>query len=68
MTQFSCYLYTQGLHKLRKRLGRMPLFFVNYFIQLDCLVHSLIISSGKVEMFLFAACHAFTPHVNAWKR
>ena len=27
-----------------------------------------IISSGKVEMFLCAACHAFTPHVNAWKR
>ena len=30
------------------------------------IVHSL--SSGKVEMFLCAACHAFTPHVNAWKR
>ena len=29
------------------------------------IVHSL--SSGKVEMFLCAACHAFTPHVNAWK-
>ena len=24
-------------------------------------------SSGKVEMFLCAACHDFTPHVNAWK-
>ena len=31
----------------------------------DCIVHSL--SSGKVEMFLCAACHALTPHVNAWK-
>ena len=30
------------------------------------IVHSL--RSGKVEMFLCAACHAFTPHVNAWKR
>ena len=30
------------------------------------IVHS--VSSGKVEMFLCAACHAFTPHVNAWKR
>ena len=29
------------------------------------IVHSL--SSGKVKMFLCAACHAFTPHVNAWK-
>ena len=29
------------------------------------IVHSL--SFGKVEMFLCAACHAFTPHVNAWK-
>ena len=29
------------------------------------IVHSL--SSGKVEMFLCAAYHAFTPHVNAWK-
>ena len=28
-------------------------------------VHSL--SSGKGKMFLCAACHAFTPHVNAWK-
>ena len=28
-------------------------------------VHSL--SSGKGEMFLCAACHAFTPHMNAWK-
>ena len=28
-------------------------------------VHSL--SSGKGEMFLCAACHAFKPHVNAWK-
>ena len=30
------------------------------------IVHSL--SSGKVEMLLCAACHAFTPHVNASKR
>ena len=30
------------------------------------IVHSL--SSGKIEMFLCAVCHAFTPHVNAWKR
>ena len=28
-------------------------------------VHSL--SSGKGKMFLCAACHAFMPHVNAWK-
>ena len=28
-------------------------------------VHSL--SSGKGKMYLCAACHAFTPHVNAWK-
>ena len=32
----------------------------------DSIVHSL--SSGKVEMFLCATCHAFTPHVNVWKR
>ena len=30
------------------------------------IAHSLIF--GKVEMFLCAVCHAFTPHVNAWKR
>ena len=29
------------------------------------MVHSL--SSGKGKMFLCAACHAFTPRVNAWK-
>ena len=34
--------------------------------QSDIIVHSL--SSDKVEMFLCFACHAFTPHVNAWKR
>ena len=34
--------------------------------QRTCIVHS--VSSGKVEMFLCAACHAFTPHVNVWKR
>ena len=28
-------------------------------------VHSL--NFGKVDMYLCAACHAFTPHVNAWK-
>ena len=28
-------------------------------------VHSL--NCGKVEMYLCAACHAFTPHINAWK-
>ena len=39
-------------------------FLVVYIIYV--IVHSL--SSGKVEMFLCAACHAFTPHVNAWKR
>ena len=26
-----------------------------------------LLSSGKGEMFLCAVCHAFTPHVNAWK-
>ena len=36
-----------------------------YDIELIVIVHSL--SSGKVEMFLCATCHAFTPHVNAWK-
>ena len=29
------------------------------------MVHSL--STGKCKMFLCAACHSFTPHVNAWK-
>ena len=29
------------------------------------MVHSL--RSGKGKIFLCAACHAFTPHVNAWK-
>ena len=29
------------------------------------MVHSL--RSGKGKMFLCAACHAFMPHVNAWK-
>ena len=28
-------------------------------------IHSL--SSGKDEMFLCTACHASTPHLNAWK-
>ena len=31
----------------------------------ECMVYSL--SSGKGKMFHCAACHAFTPHVNAWK-
>ena len=35
------------------------------FNVIACKVHSL--SSRKGKMFLFAACHAFTPHVNAWK-
>ena len=35
-------------------------------LEVTDMVHSL--SSGKVEMFLCAACYAFTPHVNAWKR
>ena len=26
-----------------------------------------LLSSGKGKMFLCAGCHAFTPHVNAWK-
>ena len=43
----------------RARFTRF-LFIVNRFK-----VHSL--SSGKGEMFLCAACHAFTPHVNEWK-
>ena len=37
---------------------------VNRSLKADCtdfIVHSL--SSGKVEMFLCAACHAFPPHV-----
>ena len=34
-------------------------------LQVRAMVHSL--SSGKGKMFLCAACHAFTPHVNAWK-
>ena len=34
--------------------------------KLSIIVHSL--SSGKVKMFICAACHAFTPHVNGWKR
>ena len=25
-------------------------------------------SSGKVEMYLCVACHAFTLYVNAWKK
>ena len=33
--------------------------------QYESMVHSL--SSGKGKMFLCAARHAFTPHVNAWK-
>ena len=33
--------------------------------QYPYMVYSL--SSGKGKMFLCAACHAFTPHVNAWK-
>ena len=38
---------------------------VAFFISESSNVHSL--SSGKVEMYLCAACHAFTPHVNEWK-
>ena len=29
------------------------------------MVHS--VSSGKGKMFLCAMCHAFTPHMDAWK-
>ena len=36
-----------------------------WYIKTKIMVHSL--SSGKAEMFLCAACHAFTPHVNEWK-
>ena len=42
---------------------KTTLFFRN--IPYTGMVHSL--SSGKGKMFLCAACHAFTPHVNAWK-
>ena len=45
---------------------RNDLITVNNEGAITVIVHSL--SSGKVEMFLCAACHAFTPHVNAWKR
>ena len=33
--------------------------------KVDIMVHSQ--SSGKGKMFLCAACHAFTPDVDAWK-
>ena len=39
---------------------------IKLLTKFEGIVHSL--SSGKVEMFLCAACHAFPPHVNAWKR
>ena len=38
--------------------------FTKFKVKLS-MVHSL--SSGKGKMFLCAACHAFTLHVNAWK-
>ena len=51
------YMIIATSQKLMK-LGAIPKTKVS-------IVHSL--SSGKVEMFLCAACHAFTPHVNAWE-
>ena len=45
------------LHSLLANFRRSNLHLVK--------VHSLSSSKGKV--FLCAACHAFTPHVNAWK-
>ena len=33
--------------------------------RVSVIVHSF--SSGKIEMFLCAACHAFTPHLDVWK-
>ena len=42
---------------------------VNRSLKADCtdfMVHSL--SSGKGKIFLCAACHAFTPHVNKFNR
>ena len=37
------------------------------FFQCKTAVMVYSLSSGKGKMFLRAACHAFTPHVNAWK-
>ena len=53
-TSLSAEESDDNLHDMSKRL--------NY---INGKVHSL--SSGKGNMFLCAACHAFTPHVNAWK-
>ena len=55
-------------NKAPLRLWQTQLNFAVWCASGSCgvIVHSL--SSGKVEMFLCAACHAFTPHVNAWKR
>ena len=41
---------------------------VNRSLKADCTDFTFTLSSDKVEMFLCVACHAFTPHVNAWKR
>ena len=52
--------------EIRKKVGLLILLNCDAASLTVFIVHSL--SSGKVEMFLCAACHAFTPHVNAWKR
>ena len=57
---------TSGIMYNNNVMYQIETFALNYRAINAAIVHSL--SSGKVEIFLCAACHAFTPHVNAWKR
>ena len=49
--------------KIGRCHGRNRLYELDDRKKLRSIVH--LLSSGKVEMYLCAACHAFTPHVNA---
>ena len=64
MTHHFAFGYSRIVFSFVKTIKR-----INYLNSLlstrKRMVHSL--SSGKDKMFLCAACHAFTPRVNAWK-
>ena len=45
----------------------MTILMLRKNVKLDVIGMVRSLSSGKGKMFLCAACHAFTPHVNAWK-
>ena len=68
--RYHCFTQTAEVYNLDNDNKDYDAPFFNFSIhsrnsQLSVRVRSL--SSNKGEMFLCAACHAFTPHVNGWK-